>query len=65
MRCFYHPDVESIGTCKVCQKGLCLACAADLDHSIACKGKHEEQAQAIQALILRNARVQGTAGKAK
>jgi hypothetical protein len=65
MRCFNHPDIEAVGVCKVCQKGLCHDCAADLGHSIVCKGRHEAQAQAIQSLLLRSRRIQKTAGRAK
>jgi hypothetical protein len=65
MRCFNHSDIDAVGTCKVCQKGVCHACAVDLTHSLACKGPHEEQAEAVQALVQRNMRVQGEAGKAR
>ena len=65
MRCFNHPDTEAAGICKVCQKGLCHGCAADLGYSIVCKGQHEAQGQAIQSLLLRSIRLQKTAGKAR
>ncbi|MBV8124617.1 MAG: hypothetical protein JO370_11135 [Paucibacter sp.] len=65
MHCFNHPDIEAVGICKVCQKGICPVCAADLEHSIACKGKHESQAEAINSLVLRSMNFQGAAGKAR
>ena len=44
MRCFRHFESYAIGSCKVCNKGLCIDCAADLGHALACKGVHEEAA---------------------
>lgn len=41
MKCFHHPGLEAVGICKVCGKGLCIGCAADLGHALACKGEHE------------------------
>lgn len=54
MKCFYHQELDAIGICKKCQKGLCSECATDLEHGIACKGKHEKEAGEIEALISRN-----------
>ena len=65
MRCFNHRDVEAVGICKVCQRGLCEGCATDLAHSIACKGKHEAEAEALHGLILRNMKVHREATKAR
>ena len=56
MKCFYHHELDAIGICKKCQKGLCSECATDLEHGIACKGKHEKEAEAIEGLISRNIR---------
>ena len=42
MNCFNHPDVPAVGICKACQKGLCMECAVDLGHGIACKSHQEE-----------------------
>ena len=42
MNCFNHPDVPAVGMCKACQKGLCMECAVDLGHGIACKNHREE-----------------------
>jgi len=63
MRCFHHPELDAVGTCKVCNKGLCEACAADLGHSLACKGEHEALAESVHNLVLRNMQVQGVARK--
>jgi hypothetical protein len=42
MNCFNHPDVPAVGICKACQKGLCMECAIDLGHGIACRNHREE-----------------------
>ncbi len=43
MICYYHPTEAAVGICKHCQRGLCSACAADVDDSLACKERHEER----------------------
>jgi len=53
MNCFYHSDQNALGVCKVCTKGLCRECASDLEVALACRGKHEEQAQRISQAQLR------------
>ncbi len=63
MQCFTHQDRHAIGICRVCGKGLCTDCAADLGHSLACKNRHEAQAEQTFALVQRSIRVQGMAGK--
>jgi len=54
MNCFYHPTTVAVGTCKSCGKGLCPECAVDLGKGLACKGRCEEDAQAVINLIDRN-----------
>lgn len=51
MKCFRHAELEAVGTCKVCSKGLCPDCAADLGHSIACRGSCEAAAGRLEAII--------------
>lgn len=63
MNCFYHPDKPAVGICKSCSKGLCIDCAADLDHGIACKGKHEQQVEDIKVIVEGNARAYKAAPK--
>ena len=57
MRCFYHHDRDAVGTCRLCSKGLCVECAADLDIAIGCKGKHEGLAGAIATSQVRVSRI--------
>ncbi len=36
MKCFDHADVDAVGLCKSCGKGLCKRCAVDLGEGLAC-----------------------------
>jgi hypothetical protein len=54
MKCYYHPDEQAIALCKYCQRGLCSECAAHAGDSLACKGLHEEQVRAMEALMQKN-----------
>jgi hypothetical protein len=61
MHCFVHTDREALGICKSCYKGLCAECAADLQHSLACRAKHEETVERLHSMVSRAQRVQSTA----
>lgn len=37
MQCYYHPDVEAVGTCKSCGKAICQTCAVDVSGKIHCQ----------------------------
>jgi hypothetical protein len=54
MNCYYHPNQPAVGICKHCQRGLCIACAADVDDSLACKDRHEEQVRNVNIITDRN-----------
>ena len=41
MHCFYHSDVDAVGLCKACGKGLCRPCAVDLGEGLACQNSCE------------------------
>ncbi|MBN1450325.1 MAG: hypothetical protein JW963_04855 [Anaerolineales bacterium] len=62
MNCYYHPTQPAVGLCKHCQRGLCSACATDVDDSLACKDRHEEQVRAINSLAVRNLLQAGRVG---
>ena len=53
MKCFRHNEIDAVGICRACNKGLCVDCAADLGHSIACKGSCEQAAEATHDLVSR------------
>lgn len=55
MNCFNHQTVSAIGNCKACAKGLCIDCATDLGHGLACKGLHEERVNDLEMIISKNA----------
>lgn len=57
MNCFYHSDVQAVGLCKSCMRGLCVACAADSSRSLACKERCEEDVRQLDEMIQRNARL--------
>lgn len=54
MKCFNHINVDSVGICKCCQRGICKECASDLGHGLACKGKHEADVELFSTLIERS-----------
>lgn len=62
MNCYYHPNQPAVGLCKHCQRGLCIACAADVDGSLGCKDRHEEQVHALDGLTSRNLLQAGRVG---
>lgn len=63
MHCFNHPEKEALGTCKCCNKGICEDCLIDLGEGIACKGIHEDQVEAINLIIRKNAKAYAAAPK--
>lgn len=63
MNCFNHQDVTAIGTCKVCGKGLCSDCLTDLGHGIACKNKHEEEAEDYKFIVDKSTKIYRKAPK--
>lgn len=46
MKCFMHPDVEAIATCKKCGKAMCANCSAYGNHSGICPQCKMEEYQA-------------------
>jgi hypothetical protein len=57
MKCFNHHDVDALGQCKCCGKGLCVNCLTDLGDGLACKGKHEEIVKQITQLVSTNTKL--------
>lgn len=62
MNCYYHPNQAAVGTCKHCQRGICTECIAEVDDSLACKERHEEQVRALNLLLARNILQAGRVG---
>ena len=57
MKCFYHPTVDAVGSCKHCCRGLCVECAAERDGGLACRNRHEATVDAVSTLVERNVRI--------
>ena len=48
MKCFYHPEVDAVGTCAQCSKTACRQCIEDVGGALLCTGcmsLHQQQAQ--------------------
>mgnify|MGYP000176131387 CR=1 FL=1 len=60
MECFYHPNASACGICKSCQRGICKECSSELENGIACKGKCEEQATALNDLVASSIKMQAS-----
>ncbi len=54
MRCFSHQDVDAVGTCKNCARGLCPWCAVDVGDGLACRDRCEQQVRTLNWVIRRN-----------
>jgi Flp pilus assembly protein TadB len=54
MRCYYHHDLDAVGTCKNCGRGLCPGCAVDVNNGLACRGRCEEEVRSLNRVISRN-----------
>jgi len=51
MKCFNHHNIDAIGLCKACNKGLCPECAVEVSNSIACKSTCQEEVKTIDKLV--------------
>lgn len=63
MNCFNHSNINSIGLCKACNKGLCHECAVDLGHGIACKNKHEKDVEDLNMIVTQSTKIYTSASK--
>lgn len=54
MKCLSHPDSDAVGICKHCNAGLCLNCAVQTSHGLACAAKCEEEVVKVGKLIDKN-----------
>jgi len=51
MKCFYHQEIDAVGVCRHCFKGICKECAVDFTDGIACKGTCEQKAMATTKML--------------
>ena len=54
MNCFYHRDIQAVGSCKSCQRGLCPECAVEYRQGLACRNRCEADVQQLIDLVQRN-----------
>ena len=53
MKCFNHPTVDAVATCKSCCRGLCRDCIAEVGLSCSCRNRCEEDVAALDYLVER------------
>ena len=61
MKCFNHPNSESVGICKNCNKGICHECLTEVPNGIACTNSCIEEVTLVNQLIHKNTRSKNTA----
>jgi hypothetical protein len=54
MDCYYHHEVNAVGICKNCHKGICAECAGDTGNGLACRGECEQAVQYLNAYVQKN-----------
>ncbi|PCJ65377.1 MAG: hypothetical protein COA73_02565 [Candidatus Hydrogenedentota bacterium] len=54
MKCYNHDDVDAVGICKHCQKGLCKECIEEVDGSLACKVSCVEEVETLNYIVNRS-----------
>lgn len=54
MKCYNHHNVDAVGLCKNCGKGLCPTCLVDVNPGLACKDTCVSIVEATNVLISRN-----------
>ena len=47
MKCAYHPETDAIGICMACERGVCAACAVDMERGLACKDRCEPEVRRL------------------
>ena len=62
MECYYHEGRAAAGSCRSCLKGLCRACAVDLERGLACRDRCEDAVRALVATIDQSVRYRGVSG---
>ena len=60
MKCFYHNDIDAIGLCKTCNKGLCPECAVDVGNGLACVDSCEKAVLSYNKMIDKNIELTST-----
>jgi len=63
MNCYVHRDRPAVGLCKACGKGLCPECLVEIADGLACRGRCEERARRINAMVDANDRILASANR--
>jgi hypothetical protein len=58
MECFYHAGAPAVGACRACLKGLCRACAVELEGGLACPDRCEPLVRAVVSGLRQSLRFQ-------
>jgi hypothetical protein len=53
MKCFYHPSVDAVASCKSCCRGLCRECIAEVGLSCSCRDRCETDVATLNDLVQR------------
>jgi len=53
VKCFNHSEVDAVGLCKSCGRGLCHECVSDVGMSISCKHRCEADVAVLNELVQR------------
>ncbi|WP_353777728.1 hypothetical protein [Winogradskyella sp. 3972H.M.0a.05] len=56
MKCYNHTNVEAVGICKNCNKGICPECLTEIPNGIACTSSCVEELKLVNELISKNVR---------
>ena len=57
MQCFFHRDTAAVGICKTCGKGVCPACAREVDRGLVCSDPCADHASTNLEIVERAKRV--------
>ena len=63
MRCYYHREADAVAMCRHCGRGLCDACAAEVNKVSACRDRCEADVAALQTMLARSDSAFGTAAR--
>jgi len=53
MKCYNHPNVDAVASCKSCARGLCHECIAEVGLSCSCRGRCEADVATLNDLVER------------
>ncbi|HUB02824.1 MAG TPA: hypothetical protein VL983_09060 [Terriglobales bacterium] len=63
MKCFSHPEMDAVGSCKHCFKGVCARCAKDSGVGVVCSQACEDEVRSVRAMMERGRKMYPLAAK--